>query len=710
LAWDLGDARREYDITNEVSNRAGGQAKGKGQGKGKGGRAPGAHGGIQVTRENLSELEKKRFAEGKKRAKMVGQTAGNWAVRARTIRTSPIPAAVYGQGTHCLALTNPLLEEMRKAITSSLWLARTTLANPNLVLSLIESPHSTHPLSAAIYTGLLNMERVLRNPAKRTQLASTLSTPKRRRPEGPTARLLQVQGIPELTQVVTRLIRRPFNVDECNQWKHAIREALRERLYKIVLTDRPDFDGIQRGLDRKSTLFFLEKLEKKASLETKHWDSVSLDTLINQNKETAQRLRGKKDYTRAATQAYEFRKMLAGGLWSDDRAFRKDKNSGLLNGNCQYCELNELGTVEHWLWACPAWEEERAPACATMEAANKTLVNMPSCYRYAGINNADTQFTLPQMNTIHGSLLQVVLAQLRTKAQRAGSDDNDQPPDAPKSPDDHVPKPQIQRTSYTRRAEYNYGMTQFDEDHGHDLVKVDDRPGYITCTKCKRTLPISKLRDYYMGKCQGMPILDKRKTLAEARANNELQTVRQQHEIEATYRLTVERFRQEWLTDVFNGHKLEWTPPDNDAPRTSGEIVGLLKCTLCKEERNAQRPLKGVVNNRQFFQRHYCCNALKTGDPSIDTAEGRKEAYERKQKEKKDAIANRCDYDWVLANLEPLPKTESQEEREARARRLATRYTKSRESELKATENKKQRKLAADAKAKAKTKAKAAAK
>eukprot|EP00973_Karenia_brevis_P033163 4575224-Karenia_brevis.AAC.1 len=41
------------------------------------------------------------------------------------------------------------------------------------------------------------------------------------------------------------------------EWEHEVREALRTSLWQQVAVRRPDFDGIQHGIDRGATLALL---------------------------------------------------------------------------------------------------------------------------------------------------------------------------------------------------------------------------------------------------------------------------------------------------------------------------------------------------------------------------------------------------------------------------------------------------------------------
>lgn len=553
-----------------------------------------------------------------------------------------------------------------------------------------------------------NLERVLRKPRRRIQLANTLRTPKRRRPEGPVARLLQIQAIPELRTVVTRLLQRPFTPDECAAWKHDVRDGLRARLYAIVLKDRPDFEGILDDLDRPSTLHFLGRLQKKGAQDAKFWDETDLDEVLAHNRETAERFGKQKDYSRAATQAYELRKMLAGGLWADDRSFRIDRNSGLPNGNCQYCNLNTLGTVEHWLWHCPEWDQERTAANQVMQLVNKDINAMPPCFRYAGINNRQSGFSLAQMDRIHESLLEVILAQLRRKAARSKPPGDDNKPDAPDDPS--IPpgpgeeaqeimnapnKPKYQ-SDYVRTADYNYSKTDFSQHHGHNLERCTDKPGHIKCTICERSNVLQNMSQFFTYPCQGMPFRQKQKQEAEERAKKGEKLNRAQDDIAAKYRIVAAEFKKEWVDKLKEGHKLVWEELPDTTVRTTSAIDGKLTCLLCGVTKTA---LKSGVNSRQYFERHYCDKAALTGDPEIDTAEGRKAAKERRKIEHKEEIANRSNFDYVLANLEPglnkrgQPETDA--ERRVRALALTLRNKKKRAAEIKCAQNKRDRKQAA---------------
>eukprot|EP00973_Karenia_brevis_P084847 11773266-Karenia_brevis.AAC.1 len=104
------------------------------------------------------------------------------------------------------------------------------------------------------------------------------------------------------------------------QWQHEVREGLRNVLWQQAVQKRVDFDGLQFGVDRTSTL---------ALLQGKRLDDHQKGIL---------------------------RGVLTGAVWFGHALF----GAGLLAEDvCQYCGESCSEDLDHLWWRCPAWNHVR---------------------------------------------------------------------------------------------------------------------------------------------------------------------------------------------------------------------------------------------------------------------------------------------------------------------------------------------------------------
>ena len=126
---------------------------------------------------------------------------------------------------------------------------------------------------------------------------------------------------------------------ETAAWAHLVREQLRLAMWAQAAARRNDMMGIEAGLERDATQALL--------------------------------LSGKF----GAQEVASLRKILAGGVWTQDRACRAKLQATSV---CPYCDSGEVEDHEHLWWHCKAWNSIR---CRHSWATDAFEDSWPACLR-----------------------------------------------------------------------------------------------------------------------------------------------------------------------------------------------------------------------------------------------------------------------------------------------------------------------------------------
>jgi ribonuclease HI len=128
-----------------------------------------------------------------------------------------------------------------------------------------------------------------------------------------------------------------------SEWKHIIREALRNRAWRWAAKRRRDMCGIENGIDREASTSLLA--DSKLDVRSKGW----------------------------------LRTIMSGGVWTQERAARAKLSESAI---CPYCSAGEVEDHDHLWWHCSAWERIRS---CHPNATNSFSLSWPACLRICGL-------------------------------------------------------------------------------------------------------------------------------------------------------------------------------------------------------------------------------------------------------------------------------------------------------------------------------------
>ena len=143
-----------------------------------------------------------------------------------------------------------------------------------------------------------------------------------------------------------------------------VRQSWRESQWVALASERPDFAGIERGIDRACTLSLFKKWSKHAKGFQSIIDELQLEQAAVAGEE----------YDHRALLGV-LRLLLCGGLLSPDKVSRH------LNGARSECPCAVGGymSVEHISWECELYAEKRLP----IQHLLGWVQEQPRCFRYA---------------------------------------------------------------------------------------------------------------------------------------------------------------------------------------------------------------------------------------------------------------------------------------------------------------------------------------
>ena len=176
----------------------------------------------------------------------------SWQQRCRILQ-STVTQAVWGHGTHPGYWSKDSLRTLRTQVLAALWQGEHWLASPLLVLTLL-APPAIDPSFAFPFQCICTLGRLLCLPRVlhlvRRLFALGPGSP------GPVGRLHNIlRDHPCFRPLVEAALRDPSVVGP--GWRRQLRDAWRVSKWQSLRRDRPDFAGIENGVNRDTSLHCL---------------------------------------------------------------------------------------------------------------------------------------------------------------------------------------------------------------------------------------------------------------------------------------------------------------------------------------------------------------------------------------------------------------------------------------------------------------------
>jgi ribonuclease HI len=270
-------------------------------------------------------------------------------------RAALTSALVLPRGTFgCAAsgITKKQCQQLRGAALKAIWGTKRGRRCPEIVLTLFAQGHRVDPYQVAVYQSMTTFRSMmLRRPDLLTLFESVWDSHRQ-------TRILATGPVSHLRAAVARLGWRwpspwTFLTEEgCEvqplqmpqgEWEHVLRESARKAEWRTAAARRSDMSGIEHGIDRDATL---------ALLSGNHL--VPFEQGI---------LRG----------------ILAGAIWTQDRAQRSGR---VASSVCEHCNTGEMEDHSHMWWRCPAWDGARQQH---WQPAFSSAASWPPCLSICGI-------------------------------------------------------------------------------------------------------------------------------------------------------------------------------------------------------------------------------------------------------------------------------------------------------------------------------------
>ena len=305
------------------------------------------------------------------------------------VRACLVGALVINRGLFGCVSDRPSqgsLVALRRKCTTTIWGRGRQERAPEILYTLLCQGHRADPLQACAFNTLVNCRRLL---ARRPELLPLFSAtwhlrqvPGRQIEHGPVRAIaLALRDAGWLMSSPTDIIldyetqeTLPLLHENNGLIEHRFREALRVKQLRTLARRRPDFAGVEEGIDRTTTM------------------------------RACSRARG--------LWKMRYRQMLAGALTTRTREHRKKRCS---SAACQCCDLQIPETEPHILWDCPhplyglIRESLRCPL--------GTLHDLPPCLRLHGILPAQHGFERPEFVVSDLQAVLVCLAAARDHMQ-----------------------------------------------------------------------------------------------------------------------------------------------------------------------------------------------------------------------------------------------------------------------------------------------------
>ena len=466
---------------------------------------------------NPTQLEKERMKSWTKTVLRVRNLLIPWRDRCNALlRTRS--QFTWGAGSHQLCTARGHEDEiikLRSKIMRALLRRDQYTANPTIYFALLTSP-SLNPFFSRIMDGLLIAWRVAKTSPQLHDMIHQYRFGDYGQHDGPLSFLRQINNLPGFQGSVDDM----FETDPHDKhlWMHNVREKWRAHEFQRVSRDRPDFRGIEQGVDRNSTLKLLRKLDQQFHAAT---DNLQKEDLLQ-------------------TSAV-LRSLLSGGLLTQDTKARH-KSKGKEQVLCT-CTVGGPCTVFHISWFCTHYSHIRLP----IDFLFHEFVQAKSCFRYAAILTWDASDMLrDNIEIIQTTLVRIWRAHITQHM-------NELPTNGPSPAPGHE-NADVNLASST--------VTRFQglEENGHFISSLNN--GGVFCRKCGLSTYEPRHRRLKISKhsCKQKHIHEDYWVDVPSAKNNP--------------HTMMDLFRT--ILDVANGHELAW----NLSVATCGD-AGKIKCLRC---------------------------------------------------------------------------------------------------------------------------------
>jgi hypothetical protein len=333
------------------------------------------------TQSTVTALELHKLAKWTRSIRRSRHLPVTWAERcAALMRTRS--QFTWGTGSHTLCHSKnhlDLVTQTRSAIMRCLLRRDRYIANPSMYFCII-APPTLNPLFARVVDGLLNVRRVILRSAVGRQIRNRYESLHGPETDGPASFLRQTNSLPGFIGSVDAMFR--YGFEQPDKWLHDVRQIWRQEQFRRLAVNRPDFDGVQLGVNKEATVSLLKTWEAQAV--STHDHLAKEDLLQN---------------------AAVLRLLLTGGLMTPSIDSKHRKKGATF---CS-CSIGGEHTVMHVSWYCAFYQNLRQPI---MELFHLIIQASP-CFRFATIITNQDEVLKPHIVKIQTILVAIWRAQIK---------------------------------------------------------------------------------------------------------------------------------------------------------------------------------------------------------------------------------------------------------------------------------------------------------
>ena len=389
------------------------------------------------TQSTVTALELHKLAKWTRSIRRSRHLPVTWAERcAALMRTRS--QFTWGTGSHTLCHSKnhlDLVTQTRSAIMRCLLRRDRYIANPSMYFCII-APPTLNPLFARVVDGLLNVRRVILRSAVGRQIRNRYESLHGPETDGPASFLRQTNSLPGFIGSVDAMFR--YGFEQPDKWLPDVRQIWRQEQFRRLAVNRPDFDGVQLGVNKEATVSLLKTWEAQAV--STHDHLAKEDLLQN---------------------AAVLRLLLTGGLMTPSIDSKHRKKGATF---CS-CSIGGEHTVMHVSWYCAFYQNLRQPI---MELFHLIIQASP-CFRFATIITNQDEVLKPHIVKIQTILVAIWRAQIKDYV----GGETFAPPPAPQ------PTPQTQGAQEQPISDtVNTAVLE----NGHHIVSIP--AGGLVCRKC----------------------------------------------------------------------------------------------------------------------------------------------------------------------------------------------------------------------------------
>jgi exonuclease III len=344
-----------------------------------------------------TDLEIKRLKAWLEQVRRARHLPIGWGDRAQAVlRTRSCMS--WGAATHRMSDTKAFQTELtrvRSDVMRCLIRRDRYVASPGIYLTLLSTP-LLNPFFARVVDSLLVVWRALQALPQLAGRLRACFAAGRVNADGPISRLRQIDAMAGFEGSVSELF--GLRPEDHGQWLHNLRQRWRDAEWRRVSRDRPDFRGIELGIDREITLRRLRVLDVEA---------MAPPGGATPTNEEARR------------DAAVLRLLLTGGLFTRDVVSRHVAGQST---RCD-CGVDEDQDVLHVSWRCRHYDVYRAP----LRGLLRRLAQAQPCMRYATLLTPPDVDLAPQLEVVQNVLVRIWRQHIRRYLGGDAQDPGDDP-------------------------------------------------------------------------------------------------------------------------------------------------------------------------------------------------------------------------------------------------------------------------------------------